>query len=60
MRLRQNICDSPVFVRRCRASYGVTFDEPYDAERHITPETYLNPADKRRYAKDRIHWMIGQ
>lgn len=54
------MCNSPVFVRQCRASYGVVFDELFDPESHANHETYINPADKRCYAKDRIHWMIDQ
>lgn len=46
------------FIRKCRASYGILYDELYDREKHGHVFTSPDPLDGKHRVRDMIHWMI--
>ncbi|KAI9781155.1 MAG: hypothetical protein M1839_006263 [Geoglossum umbratile] len=58
-RLKHGI--SILSTRRCRASYGILFNEPYDRRKHpreVRPRR--GPIDRKEYAVDQIWWLVLQ
>jgi hypothetical protein len=46
--------------RRCRTSFGVLVNEPYDELRHRGEKVFVDPLDKTRWAENQIDWLIKQ
>ncbi|KAI9780171.1 MAG: hypothetical protein M1839_007008 [Geoglossum umbratile] len=45
-------------TRRCRASYGILFNEPYDKRKHRGQKPLKGPLDGKEYVIDQIDWFI--
>lgn len=44
--------------RRCRTSFGVVVNKPYDELQHRGEPVRIDPFDKMRWAEDQIDWLI--
>lgn len=44
--------------RRCRTSFGVVVDKPYDKLQHRGEPVRIDPFDKKKWAHHQIDWLI--
>lgn len=42
----------------CRASYGVTFEDYFDKEKHLEEDKYLDKDDGELMARDQMQWYL--
>ncbi|KAF8536552.1 hypothetical protein BDD12DRAFT_889846 [Trichophaea hybrida] len=49
---------SIISTRRCTASYGILYDEPYDKKKHSEGECVKNKLSGKKFAKNQILWMV--
>lgn len=46
--------------RRCRTSFGVVVDKPYNEHKHRGEPVHIDPFDKKKWAENQIDWLILQ
>ncbi|KAF7506955.1 hypothetical protein GJ744_011086 [Endocarpon pusillum] len=44
--------------RRCRTSFGVLVNKPYDEHKHRGEPVRIDPLDKKKWAQNQIEWLI--